>query len=235
MIADIVILIAGGLSGIFVATLFGRDENRVKLLLSFSGAFLLTLCIIHMLPEIYASPARNIGVYVLLGFFLQLLLEYFSAGIEHGHLHLHESSQRGFPYLMLVSLCLHAFIEATPIHVGLDTHQGHESLLWGIALHKIPISIILMVMLLNAKLPKVQIYIALFIFACMAPLGLIAGEQLVSNLDVAHLDLYILAIASGVILHISTIILFESSHNHRFHIMKFGAILIGAICAIIIF
>lgn len=233
MISDIIVLAAGGLSGMLISNLFNTRENRIKLLLAFSGAFLLTLCIIHMLPEIYAQPASNIGLFVLLGFFLQLLLDFFSEGIEHGHFHSHNT--RGIPYLVLLSLCLHAFIEATPIHVGIDSHHGHESLLWGIALHKIPISVILMAMLLQTGVSKLKMTMAIVVFASMAPLGLYVGEQLVNYSAIENLSTYILALASGVILHISTIILFESSHNHRFHLMKFGAILAGAICALILF
>ncbi len=235
MILDIIILMAGGLVGMVTTNFFGKNESRIKLLLAFSGSFLLTLCIIHMLPEIYESHPTHIGLFVLLGFFLQLLLDFFSQGIEHGHLHVHNDKKGGFPLLMLTSLCLHAFIEATPIHIGHETAHGSESLLWGIALHKIPISIILMVLLLNANLSKWQIVLSMVLFAGMAPLGLFTGEQLVTHLPIEHLEQYILAIASGVILHISTIILFESSHNHRFHLLKFGSILVGAAAAIIIF
>ncbi|HEU4718246.1 MAG TPA: hypothetical protein VFU15_10445, partial [Bacteroidia bacterium] len=65
-------------------------KNPMRLLLAFSGAFLFALSLLHLIPELYRTEHFNAGIWILAGFLVQLLLEYVSQGIEHGHVHLHE-------------------------------------------------------------------------------------------------------------------------------------------------
>jgi zinc transporter ZupT len=60
-------------------------------MLTFCGGLLFSTAILHLLPEVlaYGHPTENL--WLLSGFFLQFILEKFSAGIEHGHLH-HEAN-----------------------------------------------------------------------------------------------------------------------------------------------
>ena len=58
----------------------------------------------------------------------------------------------------------------------------------------------------------------------MSPLGLfLAGKVAVFSTYHTEITAFII----GVFLHISTIILFESSENHKFNFQKFVAILAG--------
>ena len=64
-------------------------------------------------------------------------------------------------------------------------------------------------------------------FAMMTPLGTWMGA-----LPVLHEAYdYLLALVIGMILHVSTIILFESSRNHAHNIRKLGVILLGLVLA----
>ena len=59
----------------------------LKPLLAFSGAYLFTLTVTHLLPEAWQlvpGQGPRVGYWVLAGFFGQVLLEVFSQGIEHG-------------------------------------------------------------------------------------------------------------------------------------------------------
>ena len=58
-------------------------NKNLKLILSFSGAYLFAISVLHLIPEIYLSGTPNVGIYILIGFFAQILLEFFSEGIEH--------------------------------------------------------------------------------------------------------------------------------------------------------
>jgi hypothetical protein len=67
----------------------------------------------------------------------------------------------------------------------------------------------------------------------MSPLGSVFSYILNVNF-VASLGQYytaIMALVIGIFLHISTTILFESSDNHKFNIMKFVVIIAGAFIA----
>ncbi|WP_405566509.1 ZIP family metal transporter [Polaribacter sp. Asnod6-C07] len=197
----------------------------VRLLLAFSGAYLLSVTILHLLPEVYKNntDVKIVGIFILIGIILQSVLESFSKGAEHGHIHIHSDSKE-FPTLLFVSLCLHAFSEGLPIH-----HSG-DNLLWAIVVHKIPIAIVLTTFLINTKYSKKIVFSFLFFFGLMSPLGVLLGDKIPFFTEY---QTEITALIIGVFLHISTIILFESTENHKFNLQKFIAILLGIILTII--
>lgn len=205
--------------------LFKKDNTqRLKLILSFSGAYLFAITILHLIPEVYHEEDHNIGLFVLGGFLFQILLEQFSEGIEHGHIHKHHHDHYVFPYGIMFSLCLHAFLEGMPLARG---HQNQ--LLFGIGLHHVPASFALASVLMQNRISKRPIIILLVIFSMMSPLGYWFSEGL-SNGSIGDLDSYfdrIMAIVIGIFLHISTTILFESSVDHHFNLRKLIAVLAG--------
>ena len=227
------------ISGVSIFLLKPQNKNNIKLLLSFSGAFLFAICVLHLIPEVYISADSDIGLYILIGFFFQILLEYFSEGIEHGHIHVHKDHSHAFPITIMISLCVHSFLEGMPLaNVEADhTHQGYYSnqLLAGIILHNIPISIALMSMLLQSGIKKSAALFYLIIFALMAPMGSLfshyIGTQMVGDISIYFNK--IMAVVIGIFLHISTTILFESTENHRFNLYKMLTIIAGAIVALI--
>ena len=66
------------------------DSSSFKLLLAFSGAYLLSVTVLELLPDVYSHEGKSIGVFILLGLLLQIVLEFLSKGVEHGHIHHHE-------------------------------------------------------------------------------------------------------------------------------------------------
>ena len=219
-------------AGLFLSVVVGgilielfRKASNLKLLLSFSGGFLLTIIFTHIFPESYQEDGIYTGYFILLGFLLQLVLEYFSKGAEHGHTHGHQEQLASpiFPLAIFVSLSLHAFIESIPLDH--EEHHHVNDLYWGVILHKIPVAVALMTIFKTSGYKKLQSWIYLMIFALMAPMGLIFGEPI---LDTIQLNpSYILYIAVGMFLHISTTIIFESSEGHKLNILKLIAILCG--------
>ena len=224
------------LSGLSVFLLKSANPKKIKLLLSFSGAYLLSVSLLGLIPEIYRSSTTNnyIGLFILLGFFIQIMLEYFSKGIEHGHIHLHENHHHAFPVAVVASLCTHSFLEGMPLATIVSNKDYYNQLLIGIILHNIPISFVLMALLIDVS-GKRKALMWLIIFALMLPLGATVNfffaERIVS--EIINYNQIILAIVVGIFLHISTTILFESSENHRFNFYKFLSILFGAGLALI--
>ena len=207
------------------------DPNKLKLLIAFSGAYLLSITALHLLPEVFTGdePEVYFGSFILVGFFIQVMLEYLSGGIEHGHAHTHRSA--GLPVGLMIGLCLHAFLEGMPLGGGDagHSHHGHshshglEPLLMGIVLHKYPVAMVFLAMLLNSGLAKAKAFGLLAVFAAMAPLGtLLSGVEMVAQYNRESL-----AIVIGIFLHVSTTILFESSEGHRFNAYKMIAIAAG--------
>lgn len=207
------------------AFLFDRkNKTLLKLLLAFSGAYLFAICVLHLIPEIYTSAKDAIGVYILIGFFLQILLEYLSEGIEHGHVHIHKNRAHNFPVAIMLSLCVHSFLEGMPL-AKLDS-GSYNSLLVGIILHNIPVALALTTMMIESNVKRKQVVSMLVVFAAMAPLGAFCS-YLISDSLLGDISIYfdkIIAVVIGIFLHISTTILFESSENHRFNLLKFTGI-----------
>ncbi|WP_108425393.1 ZIP family metal transporter [Flagellimonas amoyensis] len=193
------------------------DTARIKLLLAFSGAFLLALTFFELLPEVYEGhDPKTIALYILGGILLQIFLEFFSKGAEHGHLHIDLKENR-FPLLLFLSLSIHALVEGVPIH-------GNNSILYGIIIHKVPIAIVLSIFLLNSKMKLGTILLFMAAFSLMTPLGSFVSAQSEWMESHGHL---LTSLAIGVFFHISTIILFESAQGHAFNLRKLLVIILG--------
>ena len=225
----IILLFVSALAGAIIVELFKVKKGKnIQPLLTFSGSYLLAVSVLHLIPELFTNQLNEkIGVFILAGFLIQILLEYFSQGIEHGHFH----KNNIIPFSVLISLCLHALLEGLPLGGNLHQHT-HNALLYGIVLHKLPVSIVLMTFFLQSNMKKKKAYLLLFCFAIMAPLGVFAGS-LFTSLAAYHDE--IMAIVIGIFLHISTTILFESTDGHKFSITKIITIIVGALLAIISF
>ena len=225
--ATLGLLFASVIVGAIVVEIFKPQKGKnIQILLTFSGAYLLAVSVLHLLPELFQNnTTQNIGLFILGGFLIQILLEYFSQGIEHGHFH----KSNVIPFSVLISLCLHALLEGMPLGGHLHNHT-HNALLTGIVLHKLPVSIVLMTFFLQSGMPKKRAYILLLLFALMSPLGVFAGN-LFGILANFHNE--ITAIVIGIFLHISTTILFESTDGHKFSFTKIISIIIGTLFAIL--
>lgn len=218
------LLILVVLLGALIVFLLKPSNHFVRLLLAFSGAYLLSVTILHLLPDVYqhSESTKLIGVLILVGIIVQSVLESFSKGAEHGHIHLHSDTSK-FPWLLFVSLSIHAFSEGLPIH------HANDNLLWAIMVHKIPIAIVLTSFFIGANYPKKTTFLFLVLFALMSPLGILVADK-VPVISEYHTQ--ITAFIIGVFLHISTIILFESTENHTFNYKKFAAIILGVLLTV---
>ncbi len=203
------------------------SANGLKLILSFSGAYLFAITVLHLIPEVYIGGTASIGLYILGGFVFQIILEQFSEGIEHGHIHIHKHAQNTFPIGVMLSLCIHAFFEGIPLVSG-----GGNELVFGIALHHLPAAFALGTVLLHHKISGYLLLAYLILFALMSPLGYLVGAQAQAGSISAWIR-PIMAIVIGMFLHISTTILFESSVDHRFNFKKMLAVLLGLAGAIL--
>ncbi len=218
-----ILSIASVLIGALIVLVFKpNNQKNLKLLLAFSGAFLLAITIFDILPEVFEDNLnpKDTGVWIMVGILLQKVLEYFSKGAEHGHFHLDKSSNR-IPILLFISLGMHALLEGFPIH-------HNDDILIGIIIHKIPIAMILTTFLFQTEIKKGKIVLFLILFALMTPLGTFLADQF-TLLQNYYKE--ITALVIGIFLHVSTTILFENNEGHKFNITKLLIILIATASA----
>ena len=192
-----------------------KSPIGLKLVLAFSGSFLLGITIFHLLPSIFKISNFDAGIWIAIGLIFQIFLEYLSEGAEHGHSS--SNSKVKLPWVLFFSLCLHAFVEGIPMGT-------EEALVWGIFIHKIPIGMVLFLMISQVRISILMKILCLLLFATMSP----AGSFILANSD--GLDSWkniLIAFVIGMLLHIATTILFESNKDHVFNIKKLVIISLG--------
>lgn len=198
-----------------------QGKKNLKLLLAFSGSFLLSLTVINLLPEVYTKDTHtHVGLFIMVGIVFQIMLEFFSKGAEHGHVHGHEKIQT-MPWSLFISLCLHALLEGFPV-------GHHQHLALGIAVHHFPIAMILTLFFLKAGMSKKLLLLFMIGFALMTPLGTVLADA-VPVLKGYYQE--ITAVVIGILFHISSTIIFESSEGHKFNVAKITVIIFGVIMA----
>lgn len=251
MIFTAFIFLAATLLGGWAFVLTGqRGMNNLNLILAFGGAFIIGMCFLHLVPEAYnAYPPA--GLFVLLGFLVQGLLEYLSKGIEHGHFHAHEHGRHcdvdfrwsRLPWAALLSLSLHAALESMPVidHGAHAHHHNHVhgplsmdvidwGLVVGLVLHKVPVAMVLMAMMIEQHVPRRISWVVLAFFGLSPLLGMAAFDALYHTLPKDMLSAFpaaMQAMVVGILLHIGTTVLFEAGDGHSFNRRKFVAMLVG--------
>jgi zinc and cadmium transporter len=233
-----ILFLAAFIPGYLVIRMRKPLNFDLKYMLVFAGAFIFSITMVHLLPELFTSSSnpRKIGLFVLIGFFMQIFIDFTTSGVEHGHLHSHHQSGLS-PLLLMFGLCMHAVMDGSilvhPGNHGTGEHLG--GLIIGIVLHKIPAAIALMSILNLTVKRRGRLLLLLLLFSLASPVGLVFSEML-NRYDVLGSEgfLILFAIVSGNFLHISTTIYFESSPDHSFHRKKILISLLGAALAILI-
>ena len=122
-----------------------------------------------------------------------------------------------------------------PIVDGFDAKLQH-TLVIGIVVHNIPISLTLMSLFLHYGCSKWKSFLYLTSFAVMTPLGSLVSRLLDASL-LGSMDGWfnnILAVVIGIFLHVSTSILFETEENHQYNRRKFLTVCGGLGVALLI-
>ena len=237
---SLILFVSAVLGGLMVYRFGNKASINFKLVLIYGGSYLFSITIIHILPELYHTEGSSfsVGLFVLLGFFFQNFLEYFTSGVEHGHMHAHKHTHTSMSgYSLMIALCLHAFLEGTFLAYP-DIFHEHSSksgsLMIGVILHKIPAALALM-SVLTCQFEKRNFQIVLLvIFALSSPLGLVSGHYIIpSGLMNESGLLMLFAFVGGNFLHISTTIFIESSPDHNWSLKRLLVSIGGAAVAVL--
>ena len=230
MITDLIILFVTPIVGSLMVLSMSGIKKHLNLLLTFSGAYLISIVFLHIIPDLYHAGVDHIGLYIFLGFFIQVLLDYLSKGIEHGHAHVSGNSALGG---VLLGLYFHAFLEGIPLGFGdLEHLNENHSFLVGVILHKLPISIVLTSLLLSRYHNKKKAFSQIILFALIAPLGFLYGYYFGGNTIIR--SEHLMAIVVGIFIHVGTTIIFESSDTHKINFQKLIAIIAGFLLSVLL-
>lgn len=167
----------------------------------FGASFFLGVIVMHLLPEVFDHAPKEVGLFVALGFFVQVMLESFTGSDPHDHLVPDKLGK--YSVALLIGLGIHAFFEGFPLSNPYHDLHGHhvgDTYLAGVLLHKIPVISILVLMMLGSGLSKRKISIQIVLFSGMTPLGMAIGEIIRPG---TSWSVYILAFVVGSISHIA--------------------------------
>lgn len=231
------------ITGFFFLSLKIQGKN-LRFLLAFSAAYLFAISVTHLLPECYeGTNTKTVGIFILIGFFIQIVIEYFSAGIEHGHIHAHsDTCKKHLPFGMITGLYLHSLLEGLPIYQSSNIEMANsilttqQSLIFGITLHNIPIAIAFVTLLIDHQSNKFKTFLWLAGFALMAPLGCFIS-YILNSVGVQNYDGFLklsFGLVIGIFLHISTAIMFETGENHKYNLAKIMSMIAGVFLAALI-
>lgn len=220
-------------AGVFV--LIKPDIHKVnfKFILVFSGAFLFASTILHLLPEAFELSNNHFtsGCMVLLGFYFQMFIEFFSEGVEHGHIHIHKPKQlRSFS--LIIALSIHALLEGMIISHGEMLHHEHntDGLLIGLLVHKVPETIALIAVLIVNHISKPKIITVLVLFSAASPIGVLMSDYF--HHQYIHFTGIVMSLVAGNFLYIATTIFFESNPDHKVQSQRIISLLLGGCAAI---
>ena len=214
------ILIVFGVAVWAAAIPLGRriPDSVVRGITVFGGAFLLGVCFLHLVPEMASDSEDMLPFYaVLAGFLVQQLLDGLTAHAEHGHLESEgrrvKSGKRGAEVGvtgLMIGLSLHALLEGMPL-VGVDG-KVDRGLLLGIVIHNIPVALIMVGMMLELGYGFWRVLGLLLLFGAMSPLGSLFNIYVLQpDEGVLHI---IQGLVVGVLLHVSSSILFDHKRNN---------------------
>jgi zinc transporter 1/2/3 len=189
-----------------------KHTESIDLAEALASGLFLGAAFFHLLPDaiqsfqaVYGNGAYPVPEAVCIGsFLLFLFLERFS---------LIHSYQYSISYVVWMILVIHAVVEGMALGMG-STFSETILLLIAIIAHKGSESFALGIILLKNQMPIKQVTRAIFYFALMTPLGIVAGStlnELGSSSYGSITSAVFNAFAAGTFLYISTL------HHIHFH------------------
>ena len=169
LIRSLLLFFSTLIGGLMVVAIPKIRSSNLKYLLIFSGGYLFSSTMLHLLPDLFGRctpSSTKVGLYILAGFFFQQLIELFSGGIAHGHnmntTH-HPADKKIAPLSFLISISLHAFLDGAILCRPTTHNHSTDSLLIGIMLHK-ALEAFALVNVLISFLDKKKISIFIYYF-----------------------------------------------------------------------
>lgn len=206
------------------------NSNYLPYILAFSGAYLLSVTLTHLIPESLFHLGGNTAILIVIGFLLQLAIQRITHGIEHGHLHIHQSEhhQKISVLPLLIGMGIHAFSEGLPLGLKYFDTTTTINLTIAIIFHKLP-ELMLIATLLRTSYSKNLRWLLMVIFCLFTPVAALLTAYLgeVNKALYSIIEMCIPVVA-GSFLHIATTIFYESgTKKHAMNTAKWIVILLG--------
>lgn len=218
----------GGVVGIYWGE---KNSSYMPIIKGFVGAFLLSVVLVGILPHLYHENESSIAIFIIVGFFLESLLELIFGGKGHSHENHHHDDHavNAFPLGLFIALSLHSFLEGMSVIPSLlNSKDAMVGFVFGISFHELLAAFSLAVLLKTSSVKLKWVVLILVSYALMSPLGSFTGNFL-KDFDYLQMEVIpkLLAVAVGTILHVAMDVLSAPLHSKSRQIIKFIAIGLG--------
>ncbi len=206
----VLIFLAAFIGGLFPLWVNSKNENHLKLFISFGAGLLLSMAFLHMIPEAFKLLPRSFGIWLLAGFCLLLFLERFimvHACEEHG-CHYHTIGIAAF-----VGLTIHGVIEGFALASSQMVANLGPLVLIAIVSHKAPAGIALTSILKMAHKKPKQILQFVLGVALSGPLGILLAYWILKNEHYTATAGILLSLSAGTFLYIGACDLLPELHR----------------------
>lgn len=184
------------------------SRPTLRAMLAFGTGVLLGAAFLHMIPEsFYGLTGKQVGIGVLGGFLVIYLLERF---MHHPHEGV-ACSVRHMGFSAYCGIMLHSLIDGLALGAGLAMPTLTLAVTLAIVLHKLPASLALTGILLNADYSRKRIIWLLVLFSLSTPIGAVIAFYVLKDLSAAALP-WAIAVSAGTFLAIATADLMPQVH-----------------------
>ena len=197
----VVAMTLAGLAGVLLAPALAKRRALADLCTAFAAGVLLTIILVHVLPESVQKDHQTGGVLILIGFVAMMLLQQkvLKADPCCGHEH---HKHAGLPSYLALMAC--SINDGILLHHEITAHMGNvwvSTLFWAMCGHKLTASFALVMLLKETSggLTSGLRMLYMLVFVAITPAVILLAENLQFLNNAMH---YLVAIGAGALLYV---------------------------------
>lgn len=222
MFFPILILCTISASGLLLFIFKKINTTFINLLIGVWAGSMLSVSLVHIFPEALEQTAYAVYAFIA-GFIIIYLIEEILTPHHHDHGHgdhTHEDPHEHYDHVAIVSfiaIFIHTLFDGLGIRAGfgISLEVGY-TILAGIAIHQIPVSLSLAAIFRESKFQKKIQILIMGLFAIAAPIGYILSDSILTNVSVEFTWLAT-AFAGGSLLYVAAVDLLPVIHSQSKH------------------
>ncbi len=207
------------------------NQKILHLLIALGAGTMFSVSLVHILPETLEVSQYSIYAFII-GFLIIYLLEEILTPHSHDHSHhehSHEDPHEHYNHVVIVAwiaIFIHTLFDGLSIRAGfaMDNTLGF-SILSGVALHQIPVSLSVASMMRDSLFHKKTQVILIILFWFAASIGFVISGPIIGHLSPTLVALSS-ALAGGSLLYVSNVELLPMIHAQSSKKMKYITVLL---------
>ncbi|MGR3173793.1 MAG: ZIP family metal transporter [Candidatus Scalindua sp.] len=187
------------------------SKDTFRLIISFGAGVLFGTCFFHMLPAITPSLGSNVGLPIIIGFFIIYIMEKFIMvhSCDEDACDFHTIGISAF-----FGISFHSLLDGLSMGAGFIVKDIGLMIFLAIMVHKFPSALSLTGILVQGGYKKAKIIKLVTIFALTTPIGAVIAFFVLNNLHENTLA-WAIGISAGTFLYIASGDLLPFVHQHN--------------------